>query len=227
MSTKRTYGEACAAAHALDIVGERWALLAVRELLLGPKRFTDLRAGIPHASPNVLAERLRELERHGVVRRRRLGPPSGARVYELTDWGMELEPVICQLGRWGGRSPSRPEDAEMSADSVILAIRTMFDEDAAGGLSASYDLRFGEDQFSVRVVDGRLESAVRGEAPEPDVTIETDAKTFTALLTKAQRLDEAMAGGQLKLTGQAELVERLLEAFVMPEPVELEPALSG
>src|SRR5918997_5673996 len=106
MATMRTYCDGCAAAHALDLVGERWALLVVRELLLGPKRFTDLRAGLPSASPNVLAQRLRELEEAGVVRRRKLPPPAASRVYELTDWGMELEPVIIGLGRWGARSPS-------------------------------------------------------------------------------------------------------------------------
>ena len=100
MATRRTCCDGCAAAHALDLVGERWALLVVRELLLGPKRFTDLRAGLPGVSPNVLAERLRELERAGVVRRRKLPPPAASRVYELTDWGMELEPVIISLGRW-------------------------------------------------------------------------------------------------------------------------------
>ena len=99
MVTKRTYCDGCAAAHALDLVGERWALLVVRELLLGPKRFTDLRAGLPGVSANVLAQRLRELERAGVVRRRKLPPPAASRVYELTDWGMELEPVIVRLGR--------------------------------------------------------------------------------------------------------------------------------
>ena len=127
MGKRRSYGEACAAAHALDIVGERWALLVVRELLLGPKRFTDLRAGILHASPNVLAQRLRELEQAGVVRRRKLPPPAASKVYELTDWGEALEPVIIELGRWATRSPALPRDAEMSVDSHVLAMRTLFD----------------------------------------------------------------------------------------------------
>src|SRR3954452_14710840 len=95
---KRSYGEACRFAHALDVVGERWALLVVRELLLGPKRFTDLRRGLPNASTSILTERLRELEQGGVVRRRKLPPPAGASVYELTDWGRELEPIVTQLG---------------------------------------------------------------------------------------------------------------------------------
>jgi len=177
----RTYDDGCAAAHALDLIGERWALLVVRELLLGPKRFTDLRAGLPNASPNVLAQRLRELEAAGVVRRRKLPPPAASRVYELTDWGMELEPVVISLGRWGARSPSRPRDAALSVDSLILSFRTMFDPRAADGLNASYELRLGEDRFYAVVAEGRFE-VVRGSAEEPDATIETDPATLAALV---------------------------------------------
>jgi DNA-binding HxlR family transcriptional regulator len=108
-------------------VGERWALLVVRELLLGPKRFTDLRAGMPKASPNVLAQRLRELERAGVVRRRKLPPPAASKVYELTEWGLELESVVISLGRWVTCSPARPRNVELGVDSLILSFRTMFD----------------------------------------------------------------------------------------------------
>src|ERR671918_2781070 len=157
MASMRTYCDGCAAAHALDLVGERWALLVVRELLLGPKRFTDLRAGLPGASPNVLAQRLRELERAGVVRRRKLPPPAASRVYELTDWGEELEPVIVRLGRWGARSPSKPCDAALGVDSLVLSFRTMFDPGAAEGLEASYELRLGEDRFRTVVAEDRFE----------------------------------------------------------------------
>src|SRR5947207_11167291 len=104
-TTKRTYGDRCGVARALDVVGERWALLVVRDLLLGPKRFTDLRAGLPHVSPDVLSQRLRELERSGVISRRTLPPPAGSRIYELTAWGRELEPAVLALGRWGSRAP--------------------------------------------------------------------------------------------------------------------------
>src|SRR5215210_4044194 len=133
MATMRTYCDGCAAAHALDLVGERWALLVVRELLLGPKRFTDLRAGLPGVSPNVLAQRLRELESAGVVHRRKLPPPAASRVYELTEWGEKLEPIIVRLGRWGAQSPSRPCEATLGVDSLVLSFRTMFDPRAADG----------------------------------------------------------------------------------------------
>src|ERR671917_1181780 len=180
MVTMRTYDDGCAAAHALDLVGERWALLVVRELLLGPKRFTDLRAGIPKASPNVLSQRLRELERAGVVRRRKLPPPAASRVYELTEWGLELEPVIISLGRWGARSPSKPRDAALGVDSLVLSFRTMFDARAAEGLRASYELRLGEDRFRAVVDEGRFEIS-RGAAERPDVIVEADSDTLAGL----------------------------------------------
>jgi DNA-binding HxlR family transcriptional regulator len=213
----RTYCDGCAAAHALDLIGERWALLVVRELLLGPKRFTDLRAGLPGVSPNVLAQRLRELERAGVVRRRKLPPPAASRVYELTSWGEELEPVVVSLGRWGARSPSKPRDAELGVDSLILSFRTMFDPQAANGLDASYELRLGEDSFRARVTDGRFEIA-RGSADRPDAIVETDAGTLAALVYEAHELAEALCSEDVKIEGDESAVERFLTLFPLPEP---------
>ena len=175
------YGDGCAAAHALDLVGERWALLIVRELLLGPKRFTDLKAGLPGASPNVLAQRPRELEEAGVVRRRKLPPPAASRVYEVTDWGMELEPVLTGLGRWGARSPSKPRDAAMGVDSLVLYFRTMFDSRPAEGLAARYELRLGEDRFRAEIADGRFEIS-RGSAELPNAVIGTDPAKLAGLV---------------------------------------------
>jgi len=213
----RTYCDGCAAAHALDLIGERWALLVVRELLLGPKRFTDLRAGLPSVSPNVLAQRLRELERAGVVRRRKLPPPAASRVYELTDWGMELEPVIIRLGRWGARSPSRPRDAGLGVDSLILSFRTMFDPRAADGLNASYELRLGEESFRAEVADGRFEVA-RGGTDRPDAIIEADPATLAALVYEGRELAEALRSGDIRIEGEREAVERFLMLFPLPEP---------
>jgi DNA-binding HxlR family transcriptional regulator len=217
MATMRTYCDACAAAHALDLIGERWALLVVRELLLGPKRFTDLRAGLPNTSPNVLAQRLRELERTGVVRRRKLPPPAASRVYELTEWGLELEPVIISLGRWGARSPLRPRDAAIGVDSIILALRTMFNPSAAEGIEASYELRLGEDRFQAVVADGQFK-VVRGGSETPDATIETDPATLAALVFEGRQLAEALRAGDVKIEGGKEAVERFLSLFVLPEP---------
>ena len=213
----RTYCDGCAAAHALDIIGERWALLVVRELLLGPKRFTDLRAGLPAVSPNVLAQRLRELERAGVLRRRKLPPPAASKVYELTEWGMELEPVIVRLGRWGARSPSKPRDAALGVDSLVLSFRTMFAPHAAEGLRASYELRLGEDVFVAVVDDGRFEIA-RGSAEKPDATIETDAATLAALVYEGRDLAEALRAGEVKIEGDEAAVKRFVRLFPLPEP---------
>ncbi len=215
-SKRRTYDDGCAAAHALDLVGERWALLVVRELLLGPKRFTDLRSGLPHASPNVLSQRLRELEASGVVRRRKLPPPAASRVYELTDWGMELEPVIIRLGRWGARSPALPRDAGLGTDSLILSFRTMFDPRAADGLAASYELRLGEDRFLAEVAEGRFE-IVRGSADRPDAIIETDSATLAALVYGGRPLAEVLRSGNVEIEGDESAVERFLGLFPLPE----------
>ena len=219
MTTRRTYGEACAAAHALDLVGERWALLVVRELLLGPKRFTDLRAGLPQLSPNVLSERLRELERRGVVSRRKLPPPAASRVYELTEWGLELEPVIRELGRWGARSPLRPRDAAMSTDAFILALRTMFDPSTANGFKASYELHLGEESFGALVDDGRFQ-VERGSAEEPEAIIEADVGTLAALVFEGRKLGEALRSGELTIEGDRSAVERFLGLFPLPDPAE-------
>jgi DNA-binding HxlR family transcriptional regulator/putative sterol carrier protein len=217
MANARTYGDQCGVARALDVVGERWALLVVRELLLGPKRFTDLRAGIPHASANVLAQRLRELEESGVLRRRKLGPPASSRVYELTDRGRELEPVVIELGRWGGNAPFPPGDAKLGADSFVLALKTLFDPSAAEGFSATYELRFGDHRFSVEVADGGLELA-RGSAEAPDATIESDPDTLSAVLWQGRRLAEALRSGEVTIEGSKAAVTRLLRLFPLSGP---------
>jgi DNA-binding HxlR family transcriptional regulator len=217
VETTRSYGEACAAAHALDLVGERWALLVVRELIFGPKRFSDLRAGLPHIGPNRLSERLRSLERAGIVTRRRLGPPAGSAVYALTEWGRDLEPVLVHLGRWGRRSPFRDLAAPLSVDALMLALRGDFDADRAGDLTAGYTVRFGTDSFSVRAAAGRID-ITRGEAPAADATLSTDAATFAAVLTRRLPLADAVTTGRLTVDGDLRAVERLLDAFPRPIP---------
>jgi DNA-binding HxlR family transcriptional regulator len=218
MATMRTYGDGCAIAQALDLVGERWALLVVRELLLGPKRYTDLRRGLPNASPNVLSQRLAELEGAGVIRRRKLPPPAGARVYELTDWGRELEETVMSLGRWGARSPTPPSPAPIrSADSVILALRARFDPHAAHGLRAGYELRLGEDRFRIEVADSQLEVA-RGDAQQADATMDTDTDTIAAVLWGGRSLADAQRSGAMTIEGDKAAVKRFVQLFPMPEP---------
>jgi DNA-binding HxlR family transcriptional regulator len=218
MATRRTYGDACGVARALDVVGERWALVVVRELLLGPKRFTDLRAGLPSLSPDVLAQRLRDLEHAGVVQRRTLPPPAASRVYELTARGLALEPVVIALGRWGGaNAPPPPSGVGMSLDSHIVSLRTLFDPERADGFDASLELRLGDQRFRVEVADGRFE-VVRGESPAPVATIETDPGTLLALLRGHRELAEARSAGDIGIEGDEAAVARFLGLFPLPEP---------
>src|SRR3954467_589502 len=161
MARTRTIEDGCGIAHSQELLGQRWALLVVRELLLGPKRFTDLRAGIPDISPNVLGQRLRELEESAIVRRRKLAPPAATQVYELTEWGRELEPAILSLGRWASASPSFPRGAELGPDSLVLALKSTFQPEKADRGVGTYELRLGEDEltFRVEVREGEFKAA--------------------------------------------------------------------
>ena len=217
MAGKRTYGDPCGIARALDLVGERWGLLVVRELLLGPKRFTDLRAGLPNLSPDVLSQRLRDFERTGIARRRRLAPPAGSWVYELTDWGRELEPVVLALGRFGSRAPLERLGGELGTDSLMLALKTLFDYDAGAGLDASYELRLGEETFSVRVTAGVLELA-RGEADCADAAITAEPAVLRALLWHGRSLADAVRAGDAAIEGDRAAVERFLTLFPVAAP---------
>ena len=215
--TRRRYDDACGTAHALDLIGERWALLIVRELLLGPKRFTDLRAGMRGASADVLAQRLREMTEAGVVRRKKLPPPAGSEVYELTEWGAELAPIVDHLGRWGSRSQSLDPAADSSIDSLVLSLRALFDPQAAQRFSATVGLRLGGNDFTVNVENGKLEVA-RQEAEHPAATLDTDRNTLAALLYQGRPLEEALSAGDATVAGGADVVQRFLGLFSLPEP---------
>jgi DNA-binding HxlR family transcriptional regulator len=216
MVGRRKYDEGCAVSHALDLIGERWALQVVRELLLGPKRFTDLRAGIPGASPDMLASRLRELRDAGIVFQHRLPPPAASQVYELTAWGAELEPVVTHLGRWGSRSPSMPRSAHSSIDSLLLSLRSLFDPEAAQGLSATVSIRVEGRSFHVRITDGEFHLS-GGEPDHPTATLDTTRQTLAELLYGAHSLDDARHGGEATITGSPEVIARFLKLFPLPE----------
>ena len=173
MAGRRKYDQGCAVAHALDLVGERWALLVVRDLLLGPKRFTDLLAGLPGASPDVLTQRLRELTEAGVLHRRRLSPPAASWVYELTPWGADLAPIVVGLAQWASRSPGMRYDAPLGTDSLMLSLKALFDSPAAADLEATIAVHLGDERFQIRIADGEL-TVSRGEIDDPDATLETD-----------------------------------------------------
>ena len=217
MAGKRRYDTGCAVAHALDLVGERWALLVVRELLLGPKRFTDLQAGLPGAGPDMLTQRLRELTDAQVVHRRRLPPPSASQVYELTPWGAQLAPSVLELARWASRSPTMPYDAPLGVDSLMLSLIALFDRHAAAGLEATIALLLGDQHFQLRITNSEL-TLTRNENDRPDATLETDQTTLLSLLRTDRDLDEALGDGSLRLAGDRALVERFRRLFPIPKP---------
>jgi DNA-binding HxlR family transcriptional regulator/putative sterol carrier protein len=218
MVGKRKYDDGCAVSHALDLVGERWALLVVRELLLGPKRFTDLLGGLPGASPDVLTQRLRELTDAGVVRRRRLGPPAASWVYELTGWGADLAPIVTGLAQWASRSPGMRYDAPIGTDSLLLSLQALFDGAAAADFEATIVMRLEDQDFVMRVFDGRF-AVTRGEVDEPDAALETDKATLLSLLRTDRPLEDALAGGELRVDGDRGVIERFRHLFPIPPQV--------
>jgi len=140
---KRRYDDACGLAHALDLVGERWAMLVLRELAYGPRRFSELKADLPGISANVLTRRLTELEARGLVRKTRLPPPASVQVYEATEWGLEAVPVIASLGRWAARSPLHDPTLPMSHVSLLMSLQTLISPNRAKDLNARVCFRLG------------------------------------------------------------------------------------
>lgn len=213
---RRRYDDGCAAAHALDLIGERWALLVARELMLGPRRFTDLRAALPGISPNVLTQRLEEMEAAAVLTRRRLPPPAAAAVYELTAWGYELEPLIQGVGRWAARSPTLAPGKPMSIASVVLSLRTMFDPERAGDLDAVIEFVFADHVFRARIA-GAIFSIEPGRATRPDAVVSCDQNTLAAVVYGGRRFADAVAAGEMTITGDAVVVERFAGLFPLPD----------
>jgi DNA-binding HxlR family transcriptional regulator len=218
MANKRTYNDACGMGRALDLVGERWALHVVRELLLGPKRFTDLRTSLPGVSPDVLSQRLRELEGNGILRHHKLPPPAASHVYELTGVGLALEPAIMALGRWGGANGPEPgEGMSMSLDAHLVSLRTLFRPDLAGDLETTVNLLLADHPFRAHVAAGRIELE-RGEDPSPDSTLRTDPATLLDLIHGRAELSATLKAGTAQVSGDADTMAQFLGLFPLPEP---------
>ena len=175
------YDQYCPIARSLDVLGERWTLLVVRELMYGPKRYTDLAAELPGIGTNILAARLRDLEAHGIVSKRKLPAPAASTVYELTEYGAELEEVVYALARWGARTlgPPGPDD-ELYPEWGVNACSALFSPEAARGLTETYVLRVDGDVFSVRLRNGAMHAST-GAAEDADVQIDMDMATFFRL----------------------------------------------
>src|SRR3954453_14905766 len=197
----RRFDEYCPVANALSIVGERWALLIVRELLGGPRRYTDLTAGLPGIGTKVLATRLGELEDGGVVQRRKLPPPAASTVYELTEYGAGLEEVIHAIARWGARSLGLPRrEDDLDPEWGLSAFPALLYPERARGLTETYVIRIDDDVFTVRLLDGSLQTEL-GATDGADLDVAMPMDTFFALASGEVSVDEALAQGGVRVEG--------------------------
>jgi len=212
---RQWYEDACAAAHALDLLGERWALLVMRELMFGPRRFNELRARLPGLSANVLTQRLDGLEAAGVLVRRRLPPPASAQVYELTAWGLESEPIFQALGRWAARSPAHDPSLPFSAASLLLSLRTMLDAGRAAGLEARIGLLLDGEPYLARLSNGTI-AIDPGPVEGAQLVLDGAPRSIAAALYGGQPLEALEQAGALRLSGDRALAERLLTLFPLP-----------
>lgn len=217
---QRHYEDACGIAHALDLVGERWALLVMRELLFGPKRFSDLRQSLPGISANVLTQRLEGLEAAGLLVKRKLAPPAASQVYELTAWGYECEPVIRTLGRWAARSPAHDPTLPVSSVSIMLSMRTMFDSARAAGMDARIGFQLEDESFVGRVADGRLELD-RGPYDGADVIFTGTARHLAAALYSGMPLALMIEKKMLTIDGDRTTAEKFVSLFPLPAKADL------
>lgn len=216
---KRRYDDACAATHAIDIFGERWAVPVMRELMLGPRRFGDLKSSINGISANVLTQRLEGLEAAGVVLRRKLPPPASVQVYELTPWGYQAGPIFQAMGRWGARSPEHDPTRPFSAVSLVISFRTMLDSERAAGLSARFGFVLGEQRFLLALDDGAV--TIGRDWESADVIFTGRPSAIAAVVYGGAPLDTLIADGALALEGDRALAERFTTLFPLPAKAPL------
>jgi len=202
-------------AHALELVGERWALLVVRELMLGAKRFGDIKAGLPGISANVLSHRLDELEQAGLVARRKLPKPAAVWVYDLTPWARDLEPIMQTFGRWAARDPQHRKDLHFGTASLILSLRTNFDPSLADGVQLVVGLQPNDESYVARVARKKL-TIEAGEPAQADATIAGDPRAFASVTYGGRPLADAVATGDLVVTGTLVSAESFLHLYTLP-----------
>jgi len=225
MSRKKPYHDGCATAHALDLIGERWALLIVRELVPGPKRFSDIKQALPGISTNILTNRLNELEAGHVLLREQLPPPSASQVYRLTAWGAELEPLIQDIGRWAARSPTMTPGKPMSAASVMLSLRTMFASERAEGLRLRLSLVLDSIPHRAEVCDGAFRIDL-GYIEAPDVVVSGDPNLFAAMVYDGMSVGAAEAAG-LSIVGSHQALAQFCSLFPLPAKARSTASIGG
>ncbi|QVQ50116.1 helix-turn-helix transcriptional regulator [Spiractinospora alimapuensis] len=216
----RSYADACGITRALDLVGERWAIPVVRELMFGPRRYSDLATALPGVSTNILGSRLKELTEAGVVEKRRLPAPAASTVYALTPWGEALEPVLIALGRWAAHTPTDLENHAFSASSFALSLKTTFDPVAAAEVNVRLCLEMGEDVFDAEVGDGAFaiqRSPDPARASASTTRVVAEPKTLADLVYADLDLTEATRNGSLRLDGSARSVDSFTRCFTLPE----------
>jgi DNA-binding HxlR family transcriptional regulator len=223
MATNRTYEDSCGVAHGLELVGERWAMLVVRELMLNAKRFGDIKDSLPGISANVLSHRLDELERAGLVTRRKLPKPAAVWVYDLTDWARELEAVMQLLGRWAARDPNHRKDLHFGVTSLVLSLRTNFDASLADGVRLTIALHPNDESYIAQVARKKL-TIEAGEPADPDAIVAGDPRMFAAVTYGGLPLADAIADGQLVVEGDVAAAEKFFGLYTLPPVVGAEPA---
>jgi DNA-binding HxlR family transcriptional regulator len=210
---RRSYAQLCPIAHALDLVGERWTLLIVRELLLGPKRFSDLHAGLPGIGTNILSARLKELEAASIVSRRMLAPPAASRVYELTCRGRELGGIVLRLGRWGTASPAYGQsDGTARTEWTILSLYARYRPSRSAATPASSELRIGDETYTARISDGQL-TIDRGPSTNAELVVSLTPETLTRLF-RGQGRERDQAQHDVTITkGTQDVLDSFLRLF--------------
>jgi DNA-binding HxlR family transcriptional regulator len=216
---KREYQDGCAFAQALDMLGERWALLVVRELIFGPRRFTDLKAALVGIAPNMLSARLSDLEAGGVLCRTELPRPARGQAYALTDWGQELAPVFTVLGRWAARNPRLRFGLPLTVSAAVLSLRAMFRGDLAAGVALEIGLELSGEPFCLRIAAGEL-TVEPGRSAAPMAGVAGDQNLLLSVLYAGQSWAEAEAAG-LTLSGDRAALETLARLFPLPETAPL------
>lgn len=212
---KRWYDDACGTALALEFVGERWALLIIRELMFGPRRFGQIKTNLPGISANVLTQRLEGLEAAGIVVRGQLPPPASVQAYDLTDWGREAEVAIREMGRWAARSPRHNPLAFMSTASAMISLRTLIIPEQAAGQAMTVAFRFPDDAFVARLADGVL-TIVRGESADAQATFTGDTMAMRRTIYGKEGFD---GEGKLALEGDPAVAAAFVDLFALPEKV--------
>lgn len=218
--SRRRYDDACGTAHALDLIGERWALLVMRELMLGPKRFSDIRAGLPGISANTLTQRLEGLERDGIVVRAQLAPPASGQVYALTEWGYQAKPVMGALGRWATRSPGHDPGLHFSAVSLILSFQAMGQPGLPKDIDATIGFGLGRESYRLRIRDGAIDAA-RGETQGADLVFTGAPHAVAAAVYGGVSLAALEAEGALAIRGDRALAERFVTLFPLPPKAQI------